>query len=136
MPYYQSEYVRCGKVGCRRCPHGPYWYEYWSEGEGDARDRRRRRYCGRVDPRTVPPDRPGPTPAVPHPHESIHCRQTATRALACEILGIPPSPITADGVRRAYRRLALLHHPDRGGDPVVMARINSAYSYLMSTLHR
>ncbi len=27
----QLEYVRCGKAGCRRCPHGPYWYAYWSE---------------------------------------------------------------------------------------------------------
>ncbi len=25
------EMVRCGKDGCRQCPHGPYWYVYWSE---------------------------------------------------------------------------------------------------------
>lgn len=28
----QLEKVRCGKGGCRQCPHGPYWYAYWSEG--------------------------------------------------------------------------------------------------------
>jgi hypothetical protein len=25
---YQLERVRCGKEGCGRCPHGPYWYAY------------------------------------------------------------------------------------------------------------
>lgn len=28
----QLEKVYCGKNGCRRCPHGPYWYAYWSQG--------------------------------------------------------------------------------------------------------
>lgn len=35
--------VRCGKAGCTRCPHGPYWYAYWSED-----GRRRSRYIGRL----------------------------------------------------------------------------------------
>lgn len=35
--------VRCGKGGCTACPHGPYWYAYWSE-EG----KRRSRYIGRL----------------------------------------------------------------------------------------
>jgi hypothetical protein len=35
--------VRCGKAGCTRCPHGPYWYAYWTEG-----GRRRSRYVGRL----------------------------------------------------------------------------------------
>lgn len=29
-----------------------------------------------------------------------------------------------------YRELALLHHPDRGGDPALMARLNLAYELL------
>ena len=42
-----------------------------------------------------------------------------------EVLGVPPnsSPQTID---EAYRRLASLHHPDRGGDAAHMALINSA----------
>lgn len=28
----QLEKVRCGRSICRSCPHGPYWYAYWSEG--------------------------------------------------------------------------------------------------------
>ena len=28
---YRQERVRCGRQGCTRCPHGPYWYAYWRE---------------------------------------------------------------------------------------------------------
>lgn len=39
----RSQMVRCGKSGCRSCPHGPYWYAYWTEN-----GRRRSRYVGRL----------------------------------------------------------------------------------------
>jgi hypothetical protein len=39
----RQQAVRCGKPGCNTCPHGPYWYAYWTE-EG----RRRSRYVGRL----------------------------------------------------------------------------------------
>jgi hypothetical protein len=39
---YRLERVRCGKQGCKSCPHGPYWYAYYREG-----DRLRSRYIGR-----------------------------------------------------------------------------------------
>jgi hypothetical protein len=39
----RKQAVRCGKAGCTTCPHGPYWYAYWTE-EG----RRRSRYVGRL----------------------------------------------------------------------------------------
>ena len=39
---YRRESVKCGKEGCRKCPHGPYWYAYYRE-EG----RLRSRYIGR-----------------------------------------------------------------------------------------
>lgn len=42
---YRLEHVRCGKDGCTRCPHGPYWYAYWRE-EG----RLRSRYIGKQLP--------------------------------------------------------------------------------------
>ena len=32
-----------------------------------------------------------------------------------------------DEVAKAYRLLALRHHPDRGGDPAEMRRVNDAY---------
>jgi hypothetical protein len=35
---FRQEMVRCGKEGCTRCPHGPYWYAYWRE-DGKTRSR-------------------------------------------------------------------------------------------------
>jgi hypothetical protein len=42
---YRLEHVRCGKRGCTRCPHGPYWYAYWRE-DGKLRSR----YIGKTLP--------------------------------------------------------------------------------------
>jgi len=42
---YRQESVRCGKRGCTRCPHGPYWYAYWRED-----GRLRSRYIGKSLP--------------------------------------------------------------------------------------
>jgi len=42
---YRLESVKCGKPGCRTCPHGPYWYAYFREG-----GRLRSRYIGRELP--------------------------------------------------------------------------------------
>lgn len=39
----RQQQVRCGKAGCTKCPHGPYWYAYWTEG-----GRRKSRYVGRL----------------------------------------------------------------------------------------
>lgn len=41
----RQEHVRCGKQGCTRCPHGPYWYAYWRED-----GRLRSRYIGKELP--------------------------------------------------------------------------------------
>lgn len=43
-----------------------------------------------------------------------------------EVLGLPDTA-TLDQVKSAYRRLAELHHPDKGGSAVVFADIVLAY---------
>jgi len=40
---YQSKYIRCGKKGCFKCPHGPYIYAFWRAG-GNVRSK----YLGRL----------------------------------------------------------------------------------------
>lgn len=35
---YRLESVKCGKPGCTKCPHGPYWYAYYRE-EGRVKSR-------------------------------------------------------------------------------------------------
>jgi hypothetical protein len=42
---------------------------------------------------------------------------------------IPNAPLEV--VKAAYRALAMLHHPDRGGDIETMAKINSAYDKIV-----
>lgn len=44
---YRQESVKCGKRNCSSCPHGPYWYAYYREG-----DKLRSRYIGK----SLPPD--------------------------------------------------------------------------------
>ena len=36
-----------------------------------------------------------------------------------------------DDARREYKRLALIHHPDRGGDTATMQEINRQYEHLL-----
>lgn len=46
------------------------------------------------------------------------------------ILGVP-STATQDEIKTAYRRLAMKHHPDRGGALEEFQRIQDAYERLM-----
>ena len=46
-----------------------------------------------------------------------------------EILGIPSSA-SDDEVRAAYRKLAMKHHPDRGGSPEAFQQVKDAYAKL------
>ncbi|MBT8211721.1 MAG: hypothetical protein KJN71_01115 [Acidimicrobiia bacterium] len=39
----RQQLVKCGKASCRSCPHGPYWYAYWTEN-----GRRRSKYVGKL----------------------------------------------------------------------------------------
>jgi len=42
-------------------------------------------------------------------------------------------PVDNDEIRRQYRRLAMKHHPDRGGDKERLQRINAAVSILLNS---
>ena len=43
-----------------------------------------------------------------------------------EVLGVAPTA-DASAIRRAMTKLALRYHPDRGGSPDHMTRVNAAY---------
>ncbi len=60
------------------------------------------------------------------------------RVHACLVLGlvparIPPPRPTANEVARRYRSLSLVHHPDRGGDPVLFIQIKRARDALLES---
>jgi DnaJ-class molecular chaperone len=52
-----------------------------------------------------------------------------------EILGVRKTA-DADELKRAYRKLARKHHPDRGGDPEVFGQIDRAYKVLSDASRR
>ena len=54
---FRQEAVRCGRKGCTRCPHGPYWYAYWRED-----GRLRSRYIGKRLPEGSDAGEPGVVP--------------------------------------------------------------------------
>lgn len=44
-------------------------------------------------------------------------------------LGVPRDA-SQDDIKKAFRKLAMTHHPDKGGDPVEFQKINEAYGVL------
>ena len=57
-------------------------------------------------------------------------RPILERQQALAVLGLP-SDATRQQIKRRYRELAKIYHPDRGGDQNEMRRIIAAYQVLM-----
>ena len=53
------------------------------------------------------------------------------RKKAFEILGIKQGSSPQD-IKSAYRKLAMKHHPDKGGDEVKFKEINEAHDILIN----
>ncbi len=48
------------------------------------------------------------------------------------VFGLEPTKATADDIKEAFRRLAKEHHPDVGGDPRVMERLQKMRDSLLA----
>lgn len=58
-------------------------------------------------------------------------RQPSERLKHLRVLGLTTAQDNSDAIKRAYRQLALLHHPDRvGGNTERMKAINDANDFL------
>jgi hypothetical protein len=113
---YRCEYVRCGKSHCSGCPHGPYWYGY------ERRDGKlHKKYFGKPDPR--------PCAQAEEVGYDIPVFYRTTREWCLGVLEVQSCDDFA-ACKRAYNRLCLKHHPDRGGVTRLMARVNHAWERL------
>ncbi len=52
-----------------------------------------------------------------------------------DVLGIPPTA-TEKEIKWAYRKLAGVHHPDKGGDPEMFQKVQHAYDTLIDPAKR
>lgn len=52
-----------------------------------------------------------------------------------DLLGVKPDASTSE-IKKAFHKLALVHHPDKGGDPDKFKRINGAYEILRDEKER
>ena len=59
----------------------------------------------------------------------MQSKSSATPEDLYGVLGMPPFATAAE-LRDAYRRLAQMHHPDRGGNPWAFRRVAQAYEVL------
>lgn len=50
-----------------------------------------------------------------------------------DVLGVAPNA-TREEVREAFRKLAMKHHPDRGGDAAQFAAVRAAYDAMSEKL--
>jgi DnaJ-class molecular chaperone len=72
-----------------------------------------------------------PKPKAPAPKADPDFLVSGPRkAQLLSILGLGPSATKAD-VSKAYKKLALKHHPDKGGDPSMFRQINDAKTELI-----
>ena len=61
--------------------------------------------------------------------EEDHEPQEIENKKLYEVLGLSQSA-TQDEIKRAFRKLAIQHHPDKGGDQELFKEINAAYEIL------
>lgn len=71
----------------------------------------------------------------PDPHAEAAAQLAAARRRARQILGFAATePITEAAIKVRYRKLAQIHHPDKGGSLEKMTELNAAADILYAEL--
>ena len=116
------------------------WFEHVSRQRSRARDReaaeraRAAQAAADEERRRRPPPLPTTPPQETRPPTPPAAPPSKVESLY-EVLGVARDASDRD-LRTAYRRLALAHHPDQGGDEATMARLNHARDVLCDPVSR
>ncbi len=62
--------------------------------------------------------------------EHIYKNFKLTKDYCLKILGVSEDS-TLKEIKKNYRKLVMIHHPDRGGNPETFIKLNEAYKYLI-----
>ena len=109
-------------AGGHMCPHckgSGFWGDIVKHGIGFVKSLWSKKADSSSGPSSGPSGRPSSAPPPPSQPKTVPARYYAD-------LGLPPSASISE-VKAAYRKLALKHHPDKGGDPEEFKRINNAH---------
>ncbi len=75
---------------------------------------------------------PAAVPETSLPETADPAAAESTASVARQTLGLALSGrLTEQAVKRVHKALAVQHHPDKGGDPDVMTRLNNARDVLL-----
>jgi hypothetical protein len=100
------------RVRCRACAEEQDRAR-WAEAAGRRPPHTLPPYTTAPPPPRTPPPRPTPPPP--------HC---------LAVLGLP-WPVEQQQVKKRFRQLALMRHPDQGGDPEMFNKVKLAYDDVM-----
>lgn len=111
------ESVKCGRKGCKKCPHGPYWYAYRKEN-----GKTKKRYVGKVKPETF-------TDLEALERQLLEGK-TCPRWFLCEVLGVLEKD-SFTTIRKAYRKMVREYCPHSGAyNPMRYERARLAWDQL------
>lgn len=120
---YQQKLIRCGKAGCKACPHGPYWYAFW-----DQAGRTKSKYIGKeLPPGLEPVEAPPPPPPKPKP---LTLRQ------ARRVLGLTGNEPYDRAYLRYQARRSMWATPGTGRGCPEVQMYDEAWAVVLPTLAR
>jgi DnaJ-class molecular chaperone len=82
-------------------------------------------YVGKTNPWDVP----GWERTTKKADERIFTKTPETTRTAYQILGVDGGAVESE-IKAAFRKLAMLHHPDRGGSNLEFCKIHAAWTWL------
>lgn len=107
----REEMVKCGRPGCKSCPHGPYRYKYWREG-----GKLRKKYLGKPEDQELFDEEGEPKQSALSAQDALSDR---------EILGVPTDASFTE-CRKKFREWTKLLGKDKSLHAIEQYRTKKA----------